>query len=99
MIELTAHAEGIVVSVRAQPGAKQDSILGERAGALRVAVSAAPERGKANEAIRETLAEALDWKASRIRLLSGATSRQKRFLFVGLDRGELERRIGALAAE
>ena len=69
----------------AHPGAKRNAILGERAGALRVAVTAAPERGKANEAIQTLLAESLGLKPSRISLISGATSRRKRFLLEGID--------------
>ena len=68
----------------AHPGAKRDGIIGERAGALRVAVTAAPEKGKANEAIQSVLAEALGCKANQITLLSGETSRRKRFLIDGI---------------
>ncbi len=80
MIALMAHAEGTILPVRAQPGARKNAVLGERAGALRVAVSAAPERGKANEAIRDLLADTLGIKAARIALVSGETSREKKFL-------------------
>jgi uncharacterized protein YggU (UPF0235/DUF167 family) len=89
MITLTAHERGTVLPVRAQPGAKKSAVLGERAGALRVAVSAAPERGKANEAIQVLLAEALGIRTSRVALLSGQTSREKRFLILDLTPGEL----------
>jgi uncharacterized protein YggU (UPF0235/DUF167 family) len=96
MVELTAHPEGTILAVRAQAGAKHDRILGERAGALRVAVSATPERGKANEAIRSVLAEAIPCKASQIGLVSGETSREKRFLIAGLTPDELRPRIDVL---
>lgn len=89
MISLTAHPRGTVVAVRAQPGAKKNAVLGERAGALRIAVSAAPERGKANEAIQGVLADALGIRASRVSLLSGETSREKRFLILDLSPEEL----------
>ncbi len=80
MIEVTEHPRGAVLAVRAQPGAKKDAILGERSGALRVSVTAAPERGKANEAIVDVLARALRCRRSQIALLTGETSREKRFL-------------------
>ena len=51
--------EASILPVLAQPGSKRDGIIGERAGALRVAVTAAPEKGKANVAIQSVLAEAL----------------------------------------
>lgn len=95
MIDLTEHAEGSVLPVRAQPGARKDAILGERAGALRVAVTAAPERGKANAAIARLLAEALGCRPSRVALLSGETAREKRFLISGLTPEELHLRLAA----
>ena len=95
MIALTAHDRGTNLPVRARPGAKKDALLGERAGALRVAVTAAPERGQANAAIASLLADALGCKASQVALLSGATARDKRFLVLGLVPDELRRRIDA----
>lgn len=93
MIDLTPHAEGTVLPVRAQPNARKSAVLGERAGALRVGVTVAPERGKANEAIADVLAEALGCRPSQVVLLSGATARDKRFLVVGLDPDALRDRI------
>lgn len=96
MIELSAHAQGTILPVHAQPGAKRNAVLGERAGALRVAVTAAPEKGKANAAIAEYLAERLGCRSSQVAMLSGETSRQKRFLITGLTPEELRPRVEAL---
>ncbi|WP_165227986.1 DUF167 domain-containing protein [Aquisphaera insulae] len=96
MIGLTPHANGTIVPVHAQPGAKRNAVIGERAGSLRVAVTAAPEKGKANAAIGEVLAEALGCRSSQVGLLSGETSRQKRFLIAGIDPDEVRRRLAPL---
>ena len=53
MIAAVPHARGVVVPVLAQPRSKRDGIIGERAGAVRVAVTAPPEKGKANAAIQK----------------------------------------------
>jgi uncharacterized protein (TIGR00251 family) len=87
---------GIVVEVIANPSAKRDAILGERAGALRVAVTAAPEKGKANEAIQTVLSQAIDCKRTQITLVSGETARRKRFLIEGIAQDELNRRLAIL---
>jgi uncharacterized protein (TIGR00251 family) len=84
---------GTIVPVHAQPGAKRKGVLGERAGALRVAVTAAAEKGKANAAIQALLAELLGCRRSQISLLSGETSRQKRFLVAGMVPEELHARL------
>jgi uncharacterized protein len=96
VIVLTTHAQGTIVAVRAQPGARKDAILGEHAGALRVAVSAPPEKGKANAAIGALLADAFGLKPTAVALLSGETTRQKRFLIAGVTADELRHRLAPL---
>jgi uncharacterized protein len=93
VIALVDHPEGVVLPVRAQPGARKAGILGEQAGALKVAVTAPPEDGRANKALTELLRDALGLKRSQIELLSGATGRDKRFLIGGVSRTELESRL------
>jgi uncharacterized protein len=96
MIAIAEQAEGCVLPVRAQPGARQHRVLGEQAGALKVAVTAPAEQGRANKALTEVLREALGLKRSQIALLSGETSREKRFLIRGLTRQELAHRVAQL---
>ena len=49
-------------------------------GMLKVSVSQPPEKGKANRAVIEVVAEELGLCRSRIELVSGETSSEKRFL-------------------
>ena len=95
MIAVADHAEGCVLLVRAQPGARKAGVLGERNGALKVAVTAPPEGGRANKALVEILTEALGLKRSQVELIGGQTSRDKRFLIRDVGKAELERRLGA----
>ncbi len=94
-IQLDTTPSGIVLPVKAQPGARRNGITGEHAGALKVAVTQAPEKGKANDAIIDVLVEALGLKRNQIELISGATSPQKKFLVTGLTRQELDARINS----
>lgn len=87
-----------MLPVRAQPGARKNGLAGERGGALKLSVTAPPEDGRANDALVELLAEILHMKRSHIELLSGATSRDKRFLIRGIRAEELHRRINAAAS-
>lgn len=93
MIELQDHPQGVVLPVRAQPGAGACGLRGEHGGALKVAVTQVAEKGKANHAIIETLADELGLKRSQFELLSGDTQRQKRFLVREISREELARLI------
>jgi uncharacterized protein (TIGR00251 family) len=96
MISITEHAEGCLLPVRAQPRARKAGVLGEQAGALKVAVTAPPEDGRANKALTEALRDALGLKRTQVELVSGQTSRDKRFLIRGLTRADLESRLAAL---
>lgn len=95
---LESHPEGVVLTVRAQAKARRNAVVAVHAGMLRVAVTEAPEKGKANKAIVDVLSKALRCPKSAIQLRSGETSPQKRFLIVGADaaslRGQLERLLG-----
>ncbi len=93
MIQITDTPKGAVVPVRAQPGARFNGLIGEHDGALRVAVSAAPEGGKANEAIIRVLADELNLRKSQISLISGTTSKVKAFRVEGLEAVDLLARI------
>src|SRR5437870_11142919 len=96
MIELADHPEGVVLPVRAQPGARKAAVLGEQAGALKLAVTAPPEDGRANKALQQLLRELLHLKRSQLALLSGESSRDKRFLIQGITKEELESRLTTL---
>lgn len=98
MIELTEHAEGFVLPVRAQPGARKNGVLGEQDGALKVAVTAPPDQGRANKALLEALRELLDLKRSQLELLSGDKNRNKLFLVRGIKKEDLSQRIERLLA-
>jgi uncharacterized protein (TIGR00251 family) len=96
MIDVTEHAEGSVLVVRAQPGARRNGVVGEIGGALKIAVTAPPDKGRANEALIEVLRDILGVTSSQIELLNGFTSRQKRFLIRGWSKPNLEAKLSRL---
>jgi uncharacterized protein (TIGR00251 family) len=96
VIQLETHRAGVVLPVRAQPGAKRDEIRGEQDGELKVAVTQAPEKGKANKAIIELLARRLRLRKSQVELLAGANGNHKRFLILGVTLQDLQASIAKL---
>jgi len=88
-IDWESTPEGVILPVQAQPGARRNGIVGVHAGRLKVAVTQVAERGKANAALCEALADALKVKRSQVKLLSGPTSSQKRFLVTGISLDEV----------
>ena len=99
MIAITERKDGCVLPVRAQPGARKPGILGEQAGALKVAVTAPPEDGKANLALVKVLCDVLGLKRSQVFLGSGQFNREKKFVICGITRKELAARIARLLGE
>jgi uncharacterized protein len=97
MIALEEHAEGVVLPVRAQPGARRNEIRGDQQGALKVCVTQVAEKGKANKAVIEVLCDELGLRKSQLELLSGETSQQKKFLVRGLTAAQLAERIAGLS--
>ena len=89
MIELEPHAEGVILPLRAQPGAKRNEIRGEQEGMLKVSVTQIAEKGKANKALLEVLAKGLGLRKSQVALLSGETSSHKRILVRGVTPQQL----------
>lgn len=63
--------EGTRIRLRVRPGARRTAIVGLHGGALKVSVCAAPERGRANEAVAELLAARLGIAPSAVRLIAG----------------------------
>jgi uncharacterized protein (TIGR00251 family) len=89
---------GPLLAVRVKPRAKRAGLLGWHGEALKVAVRAAPERGRANEELLETLATALGVTSSALEIAAGATAQDKRVRVTGLDAAEMRRRIDAALA-
>jgi uncharacterized protein len=98
MVRLEPHGEGVILPVRAQPGARRSGIRGEQDGMLKVGVTQPAEKGKANKALLAVLAKELGLRKSRLTLLSGETAQNKRFLVRAIDSEQLAERIAAALA-
>ncbi len=87
----------VTVEVKVQPKARRLAVLGTGTdGRLRIAVTAAPEDGKANRAVIDVLAKSLGVPARTIEVIAGATSREKTLRITG-DPAALATKLGALA--
>jgi uncharacterized protein (TIGR00251 family) len=85
--------DGVLLPVQAQPRSRKNMLAGWHAGRLKVCVTQAPEKGKANQAIIKLLVKTLDLRRSQVELVSGETSPQKLFCVEGLTAEELSSRI------
>ncbi len=77
---LHEEKEGIVLDVYVIPRAPYDSVEGLRDGSILLRVKAAPEKGKANEAVLDLIADYFDIASSNLRILRGHSSKRKSIL-------------------
>lgn len=85
-----AHAR---LALRVTPGARRTEILGRYGDGWKVAVVAAPERGRANADVVQVIAQALGIPAARVTFVKGRAARDKVIEIEGITIQEAERRL------
>jgi len=73
------------ISIRLQPRSRRDEVVGERAGAIVIRVTAPPVDGKANAALCSFVARVAGVAPSRVSVIRGQTSRDKLVRVDGVD--------------
>jgi len=87
-------AGGVEITVKVVPGSSRVRIAGPLGDALKVQVSAPPERGKANAAVEALLADALGLDARSVSVIRGATNPRKTVLVRGRSAAEVGAALG-----
>ena len=77
---LEAREGGVLLRVKVQPKASRNAILGEQGGRIRIALTAPPVEGAANEALVKYLASVLAVRRQQIVFKSGEHGRDKSLL-------------------
>ena len=88
-LDLQQSDRGVLVPVKVVPGASRSRVVGILDGALKVAVAAPPEKGKANKALIKILAETFDLPKNRVSIEQGQSSHHKIVLLLGADAGQV----------
>ncbi|MCL2330678.1 MAG: DUF167 domain-containing protein [Phycisphaerae bacterium] len=84
LLRITQQGTDILLDVKVVPKSSRDRIVGELEGALKVAVSAAPERGAANEAVCKLVAKTLGLRVQQVTVEAGHTSPRKTLRITGI---------------
>ena len=80
--------------IRVSPGARTTELVGRHGDGWKVRVAAPPERGRANEALLDLLAERLHVAPAELTVVAGRSGRDKIVELRGLEPGEADRRLG-----
>jgi len=81
--------------LRVSPGATRAGVIGRHGEGWKVRVTAAPEGGRANEALVRLLAETLSVPRDAVTLVSGHGGRDKIVELAGLGPSQIERRLSS----
>ena len=86
-LDLRPDASGTRVRLRVTAGASRSRLAGVHGGALKLTVSAPPEKGKANREALRLVAEAFHVPPRSVEILAGETSPDK-VILLPLETGE-----------
>jgi uncharacterized protein (TIGR00251 family) len=81
------------LTLRVSPGASRSVVVGRHGAGWKVRVTAAPEDGKANDAVVRLLADTLALSAKDVQIVSGRSSRDKIVALEGMRPEEIARRL------
>jgi uncharacterized protein (TIGR00251 family) len=93
VIAVHETATGISFGVKVQPRARKNAIVGELGDALKIALTAPPIDGRANQACIHLLADLLNVPRSAVTILSGESSRNKIIRVTGISAEALKRKL------
>jgi uncharacterized protein len=91
--------ESTRLRLRVSPGAARARVVGRHGEAWKIRVGAAPEGGRANEAVIRLLAETLSLPRAAVTLVSGHGGRDKIVQLAGLGPSQIERRLASAAGK
>jgi uncharacterized protein (TIGR00251 family) len=83
----------VLITAKIMAGSSKTAVCGVLDGMLKVKVSAAPEKGKANQGLIEFLAKELGVKKNAISIVSGTRNPIKRVQVLGISAEELLKRL------
>ncbi len=85
----------IKVRLKVVPSVSSSGIVGWLGDSLKVRVTAPPEKGKANRAVRELVAKAAGIKTEHTTIIAGESSPNKTIELCGLTEAEFKQRISS----
>ena len=93
MIPIQENAGAVTFAVKVHARAKKNAITGQLGDSLKIALTAPPVEGKANEACIEFFAKLLKVPRSSVSIAAGQTSRNKVIRVAGLSAKQVQDRL------
>lgn len=78
-------ARGVELTLKVVPGASRSRIVGPLGDALKIQIAAAPEKGKANAAVKKLIAQTLGVTEKSVELVRGESQPRKTIRIEGVS--------------
>jgi uncharacterized protein (TIGR00251 family) len=91
VLRIVATATGVRLSIRVQPRASTNEVVGIHGDALRVRLTAPPVEGAANDALVGFLAQSLGISRRDVTIVAGSSSRSKIVELTGITEDRVRR--------
>ena len=95
-LEIRIAPGGCLVNLKVQPSSRKSKITGVHHGMLKVSVTAAPEKGRANDAVIKLLSDSLGIPQTDVEIKRGATGRKKTVMIYSLSPKEIIGKLNEL---
>jgi len=96
VIPVQESAKGVSFAVKVQPRARKNAVIGVVGHALKLALTAPPIEGRANEAVIEFFAELFEIPRVSVTIASGVTGRNKVVRITGMTRQAVAGRLAEI---
>ncbi|HSM88349.1 MAG TPA: DUF167 domain-containing protein [Candidatus Limnocylindrales bacterium] len=97
MIPVQESVKGVTFAVKVHPRARKNQITGVVGDALKLALTAPPVEGKANQAVIDFFADLFAIARSSVTIASGETARNKVIRVIGISAQQVRERLAAAA--
>jgi uncharacterized protein (TIGR00251 family) len=98
MISVSESVRGVSFSIKVHPRARKNAITGAVGDVLKLALTAPPVEGKANQAVIEFFADLFEIPRSSVTIASGETSRNKVVRVSSVNKQMVEKRLAGMLA-
>src|SRR5262249_42182055 len=99
MVPVNETSGGVTFTVKVHPRARKNAVTGVVGDALKLAMTAPPVEGRANQAVIEFFADLFEIPRSSVTIASGLSRRNKVVRISGVDRASVEQRLMAILRE
>ena len=96
MIPIHDTPAGATFQVKVHPRARKNAVTGVLGDALKLALTAPPIEGRANDACIEYIAKFLNLPRSSVTIAAGESSRQKLIRVAGVPAAQVEAKLRAI---